>query len=309
VRNIALELALLGDKVDIYVNKLIPREEDSVYLHNKYIQQKEDEVSLNKNIKVIRVESKRLPYRDIYDTDEILDISDITDSYLSAQKYKDTLNKYDYVCIFHPLACIGVLLGGFSSPKKTILFPMLLSDEYKKYQKVSNVYCALEQKALEMSKIIFCGSKIEINTLEKRGVDKNKLFLASRGYNNSVFKGIPKTISEIKNKDVVLTCVGSIRSQKNQVQLVQIVKLLNDRNINPIVNIVGDNINFPNPDHKTYYDDMVNMIKQFGLVENFIFCGRLNSKQIAGVLSKTDFAVLTSKAEKFGKADLESICM
>lgn len=112
VRHLALELALFGHRVDVYANKIIPTKEDNKYLQKKYRLQNEDVTYLDKKVKVTRMSTKRLPYRDIYNTKNSLDVPDIVDSYLSAQKYKDILGEYDYVCVFHPLAGIGVLLGG-----------------------------------------------------------------------------------------------------------------------------------------------------------------------------------------------------
>jgi glycosyltransferase involved in cell wall biosynthesis len=309
VRHLALELALFGHRVDVYANKIIPTKEDNKYLQKKYRLQNEDVTYLDKKVKVTRMSTKRLPYRDIYNTKNSLDVPDIVDSYLSAQKYKDILCEYDYVCVFHPLAGMGVLLGGLSSPSKTVLFPMLLSDEYKKYQEVSEVYCDLEQKVLEMAKAILSGSEEEMKTLESKGINKSKLYLVGRGYDDSIFKGrIRNSMVEKKDK-VVISCIGSIRPQKNQLQLVEIAQLLVKNGFNPIVNIIGDNQNFPNSNHKKYYESILKEINRLGLKKNFNFKGYVKPKKIAEILSETDFAILPSRAESFGKAALECICV
>ena len=113
---------------------------------------------------------------------------------------------------------MGVLLGGLSSPSKTVLFPMLLSDEYKKYQEVSEVYCDLEQKVLEMAKAILSGSAEEMKRTQSKGINESKLYLVGRGYDDSIFKGRIRNSMVEKQDKVVISCIGSIRPQKNQLQ-------------------------------------------------------------------------------------------
>jgi len=174
---------------------------------------------------------------------------------------------------------MGVLLGGLSSPSKTVLFPMLLSDEYKKYQEVSEVYCDLEQKVLEMAKAILSGSEEEMKTLESKGINESKLYLVGRGYDDSIFKGRIRNSMVEKQDKVVISCIGSIRPQKNQLQLVEIAQLLVKNGFNPIVNIIGDNQNFPNSNHKKYYESILKEINRLGLKKNFNFKGYMKPKK------------------------------
>ena len=60
---------------------------------------------------------------------------------------------------------------------KSVLFPMLLSDEYRKFQSVSDMYIALEQALLER-----CG-RVSVASVAERDVLKRRGLPAKQGFN------------------------------------------------------------------------------------------------------------------------------
>lgn len=310
VRHYALELGKLGHNVDIYVNKISPIPESGQYLKKKFKEQKEQLVNLGKNVDVVRVAINQTPFtKDIFLTQSVADIPEIIESITSVDFFKDKkLFAYDVVCIFHPLASFGPLFLGVTPLQKTVLFPMLLSNEYKKYQSVSNIYEELEALALKNVRNVFSCSNNERGLIIEKGVKPKSVKVIHRGFDDAIFSHQSKKYVSAKNKEIKIICVGSIKPQKQQSQLVDIVKSLKKERFTPVVTIVGENQNFIKDEYRSYYELILNAIKVARLESNFVFTGAVTPSRIAELLKANDVAVFPSIGESFGKAALESIC-
>ena len=310
VRHYALGLGKLGHHIDIYVNKISPTSRSSLYLKKKFKEQGETLVNLAENIDVIRVNINQLPFsKDIFSTQAVADIPEIVESITNVDFFRDKkLFVYDVVCIFHPLASFGPLFLGVTPLQKTVLFPMLLSDEYKKYQSVSNIYEELETLALKSVHSVFSCSNSERELIVNKGIKSKSVKVIHRGFDDAVFFHQLKSSISSQNKIIKIICVGSIKPQKQQAQLVDVAKFLKKGGFSPVITIVGENQNFIKDEYKSYYKSILNDIRVSGLENSFVFTGSISPSKIAELFRVNDIAVFPSLGESFGKAALEAIC-
>lgn len=310
VRHYALELGKLGYKIDIYANKVSSVLESSNYIKKKFKEQKKNILNLSNNVKVIRTPvNQSLSIKTNSLNQETADVPEIIESIINIDFYKDKkLFLYDAVFLFHPLSSFGPVFLGLTPVRKTVLFPMLLSNEYKKYQPVSNIYQELETLALKSVRYVFSSSKNEKELLKKKGVKSQNIKVIHRGFDRKIFSHEQKRIVFNKKNPLKIICVGSIKPQKQQIELVEIAKILKNKGFDPLVTIVGDNQNFIKEEYRLYYKSIISKIKQEKLKDNFIFTGSITPIEITELFRINDLAIFPSIAESFGKAALEAIC-
>lgn len=309
VRHYALELGKLGNKVHIFANNIKPDKRSSAYLRKKFKAQSEHTVQIGKNVTVIRIPAKKYSSSNHALPRESADIPEIAESFANAEYFQDgKLFQYDAVCFFHPLSIFGPLVLGYTPLEKTVIFPMLLSDEYKKYQSVSRVYEEMELFSLQKVRFVFSSSTSEKDVLNRKGLKNGSVKVIFRGFDNHVFVHRQKTYRLSAEKDIRIISVGSLKSQKQQLQLVEITKLLRKDGYRPHITIVGEHAQFIKPEYESYYNLIQRKIKSAQLESNFTFTGALDSRQIAGLFNEQDLGVYCSVSESFGKAALESIC-
>lgn len=309
VRNYCYWLAKYGHKIDIFVNKVVPNETSSEYVRKKFKLQKEKSLELFPGVKVIRVDTNDLTAKDLSSSVELQEIPEIIQSVLSANYFKnDSLDDYDLICIFHPLTSFGIIFQELIPLSKTILFPMLLSDEYLKFGSVSPIYIRLEQKVLESVAKIFSNSLDEKERLLSRSIPRNKIEVIQRGIDLDSFAYKQKELPN-NTRRIDLITVGSIRPQKRQHILVDVVENLISLGIDVKLNIVGENKLFTKQEYKEYYEKLRSSISDKGLRDNIFLTGGVEPDDVSKLLSSSDIALFPSVSESFGKAALESICV
>lgn len=308
VRYYALELGKLGHEIDIFTNKVSPNTRSSNYLKEKFVAQAKDTVSLEKNVKVIRIPAKNFSTNNTFLPKELAEIPEIAESFSNAGFFEDEkLHSYDAVCFFHPLSSFGPLVLGYVLTKNSVLFPMLLSDEYKKYQSVSKIYEEFEDFSLKTVRSVFACSTYEQELILAKGVDATSVEVVHRGFDNSIYthrqRNLPTDLQKVR-----IISIGSIKPQKQQLQLIEVAKILKGDGYNPQITIVGENRKFIKNEYESYYKLILKEIKSAGLEQSFIFTGALGPDEIAALLKENDLGVYCSVGESFGKAALESIC-
>jgi glycosyltransferase involved in cell wall biosynthesis len=309
VRNYAIELGNRGHAVDVYANRVLPTAISSAYIKSKYSEQKESEVTLSKNVRVVRVPARQYPVQSVRLPDKLADVPEIAESFASAGYFQDgKLHEYDVVCFFHPLSSFGVISQGLAPVERSVIFPMLLSSEYKKYQSVSRIYEAWESFALTTVQAVFSSSKAERDSLRVIGVNNDALKLVHRGYDSTVFRYNQKSNSLSRGKTLRIVSVGAIRPQKNYEQLLEVIKILKASGYNPNVTIVGDNEHFIKKEYKEYYEHLLTLVNTYNLENLVRFAGALEPTDISTLMQHSDVGVFCSTSESFGKAALEAIC-
>ncbi|MEK7606673.1 MAG: glycosyltransferase family 4 protein [Patescibacteria group bacterium] len=307
IRHYASELGRLGHIVDIYTGRVAKSAHNNKYSNTKSKAQHENTITLGHNVRVIR---NALKYNAAHKHPPQLRPSEKL-RVVHAQNFAHSFNPhdlhtYELVCLFHIITAYGFLSQKKILPNKVVLFPMLLSGEYKKFSTVSDAYIKIEQKVLSSVSHICSPSQSEKGALIALGIKKNKIAIVPRGFDETIFYHRARR-SYPKGKKVKIACVGAIRPQKQQDKLITIAKLLIRRGYLPKITIIGENKNFYDKTYEGYYLKIKKRIAQFGLKKFFHFTGNLESKKIANTLRKSDIAIFPSVGESFGKAAMEAI--
>lgn len=245
-RNYALGLGARGHTVDVFVNRMDPTTAQGSYWKKKYRLQARRTVTVTDGVRVFRVPFRRV-WREDADTlpDILSELPEITESLAGTSFYDGgVLKKYDVVCLFHPLAAFGPLFTGTVHAAKYIVFPMLLSDEYRKFQRVSDEYVALEAAALKKAGAVFAASAGERADVLAKGVAPKKVRVVRRGFDGGTFYHTSRGSRPSKGKTIKLICVGSIKPQKNLEFLVPVLQKLRSRGWEATVSVVGENNRF-----------------------------------------------------------------
>ena len=308
VRNYSYWLAKYGHTIDIFVNKVIPNNLSNEYTRKKYNLQKKSRLELFPGVKVVRIKTSDLTAKELFKTVELQEIPEITQSVLSASYFKTTLlSDYDLVCIFHPLTAFGVIFRDLLPLNKTLLFPMLLSDEYLKFGSVSPIYIDLEQMVLESVNKIYSTSNDEKKVLVSRNIPQEKIEVIRRGIDINTFPYKQKESIRVRNEINIVT-VGSLRPQKRQHILVEVIENLLSRGLKAKLQIVGENKFFTKKEYEDYFNSIKSAILKKDLEDYIVFVGGVEPDQVGELLNSADLAIFPSISESFGKAALESIC-
>jgi len=293
ILNYALGLGKRGHDVDIYTSRAVKSTKAGLYSNLKAATQDKERVALADHVTVIR---KTVNYigNDYYQ--HSLDFASNLDSF----------ERYDIVCIFHPVTAYGLFHLNKVPLSRTVLFPMLISDEYKRFSDISEKYVEIEKSIFYKASRICSPSRVESEAIMKKGVDSKKIFIIHRGFNERIFTYSRHQIKK-KQKQVMLVCIGAIRPQKQQHIFIEIVKLLLEKGIIPKVRVVGENKIFYNEKYEKYYVDLRNKIKKASYENYFEFTGALSQLEISKILKTSDIAAFPSVAESFGKAVLEAM--
>ncbi len=309
VRNYSYWLAKFGHQIDIFVNRVVPNETSVDYIKKKFSFQKADSLELFPKVKVMRVDTPEIIAKKLFSSVELQEIPEIIQSTFAASYFSNKqLMDYDLVCIFHPLTSFGVIFRNFVPLEKTILFPMLLSNEYLKFGEVSPIYIQLEQSVLKNVAKIFSTSLSEKEVLISRGLNKDKIEVVSRGIDLSSFNFVPRTSPE-GCKAIQLITIGSLRPQKRQHILIDVVERLISKGFDVNLKVVGENKLFTKSEYKEYYKQIKSDISKKELSDKISFVGGVEPTEVFRLLSSADIALFPSISESFGKAALESICV
>ncbi len=307
VRNYALGLARLGHSVDIFTPKIIYPASDNSYLSRKANAQIGLQGKLSEGVKVHGREMAHVDRAQLVQGD-LNDLPSIVDSYFFAEALSDDrLKDYDFVSIFHPIAGFGVINRGLTDLKRTVLFPMLLSDYYARYQHVSQMYKDSELNILKKVGNIFSPSIDEANASIRKGISPQKIKVVHRGVDvDNFFPEIKQEGIDVY-RGVTITCTNAIRPQKGQHHLVLAARLLKQEGMKVTINLAGENKNFYKPEDAEYYRKLSHLARENGMVEEVNFLGPVPPKEVSRILRESDLAVFPSEAESFGKAPLEAM--
>lgn len=304
VENISKQLSK-ENKIDIYTPKGYS---GNNFIKEKFDFQKEEIIkNYKKNINIIKFEIPRIITTN-YKNSGLNFLNRINISNAEAAYFSDNkLFKYDLVIIIHMAHSFGIVLNNLTPINKTILFPMMLGKEYKKFIKVNNAYIQIEKEVLSKLKHIQSPSKYEQKLLiEKYKINKNQTFYNHRGFNQEEFK--PKIRTKINpNKTINIISANMIRPQKGQKEFIKIAKIAKKEKINLIINLIGVNQNSYNPIYNKYAKELENQIHKNKLENYFKFINPINQKELSILMNKADIAIYPSISETFGKSALESM--
>lgn len=222
--------------------------------------------------------------------------------------FKDKkLFKYDLILILHVANSYPLVKFELTPLDKTIIFPMMTSENYKLFSKVPTSYIKKEKEVLNKVSHICSPSNDEINKIIKKfNIPKKKLFKVNRGFEEKDFPAVKR--SSVRNKKLIqLICANGIRPQKDHLFLIEIAKELKKQNIKFIINLTGNDGKSYNDVYNQYTQKFWNEVKEFKLEKNFKSYHVVSRTKMVNLLKKSDIALYPSISETFGKSALESV--
>ena len=156
-----------------------------------------------------------------------------------------------------------------------------------------------EKEIYNIADKITASSKFEKdNLLNRYGVDKLKIHIATPGLNKKIFKAHR---SEKRNNTIL--SVGRIQKQKGQLQTLDLFKSLQYRIKGLELIFVGGPSGV---DGEAYLTKMKNRIEELKIEEEIQFLGSLSQKKLVKLMRKSKLLIHSAESETFGLVAIEA---
>ncbi len=184
---------------------------------------------------------------------------------------------------------------------KIITFPMFLSPSYKlSGEEVPNTYFQRELKSLHRSNLVITPSYLEkIQLLEQYSVSQDIIRVIPRGIDNTTIQHILR-----KNTNNLNICsIGSIKPQKNTIELIDTFEIIHDSFPRASLKIIGPIQN------KEYFNEVTKKITSSKIDGSVSFLGHVPPKDFTHFTENEHIHLSTSNCETFGRAIFETLAM
>jgi len=217
------------------------------------------------------------------------------------QKVQEISNDYSHLIFIHISMQFG--LEVFPVEKGTVVwtFPMFLTPSYRASgETIPKEYFEAEKRALTFSHAILTPSLFEKRQIHDiYGIDEEKIFMVPRGIDASLISRNTRKLSS-----TFLFCsVGSIKPQKNTLELVNLFAAVQKRFPSALLRLIG-----PVQDHQ-YAMEVLRRIKQLTLEQQVEFSGFVEPKGLVKALSDCHFHLSASWCETFGRSIFETLAL
>ena len=156
-----------------------------------------------------------------------------------------------------------------------------------------------EKEIFNSADKITASSKFEKdNLLNRYGVDKLKIHIATPGLNKKIFKAYRGE----KRNNMILS-VGRIQQQKGQLQILDLFKSLQYRIQGLELIFVGGPSGV---DGEAYLTKMKNRIEELRIEEDVEFLGSLSQKKLVKLMRKSKLLIHSAESETFGLVAIEA---
>lgn len=206
--------------------------------------------------------------------------------------------RYEKVIIIHCSKAFGLDVLPDEQISKVILFPMFLSSSYKlSGEVVPAEYTLLEKKVIAKLRTIITPTYIEKEDLIKNyNIDPDRVVVIPRAVSPCITNKV-RSCSAHHN----IIYIGSIKTQKNTEQSIELVRLLKAKGLDVHLNIVGGIQNM------LTYERCEKLINDYDLGSQVSFLGVLHQSQLANVISCSDLNISVSLWETFGRGIIEGL--
>lgn len=216
-----------------------------------------------------------------------------------AEKIKAVEHDFTHICFIHISMQFGLVSCRLSSKIKIVTFPMFLSPSYQISGEVVPLdYIAAEKEALKLSECVLTPSHLEKKQLVNHyQLDQKKIKVIPRGINECYIAQ--------KNKDfhghLNFCSIGSIKPQKNTLELVHLFSKIHAKYENSNLNIIGPIQN------QIYYNEVKDLINYLKLHQAIKFEGYVAPLEIQKLINSSHFHLSTSLCETFGRSIFETL--
>jgi glycosyltransferase involved in cell wall biosynthesis/hydroxymethylpyrimidine pyrophosphatase-like HAD family hydrolase len=214
-----------------------------------------------------------------------------------AKKVKEVEHDYDIILFVHISLQFNFMPHGET---KVICFPMFTGNAYRiSGEKVPDRYIFSEGEAFTVSDVIISPSYVEKRQLvHYYGIPHSKIKVIPR----SVQLDDLSTDGNRPYSDTIKLCaLGSIKPQKNTVELIRFFQLVTNVFSNAELTVIGPIQN------QEYYELILEEVARLGLVDSVKFSGFVAHDQLNGHLNDKQIHICFSRCETFGRSVFETM--
>lgn len=209
-------------------------------------------------------------------------------------------SRYDIIITAHVSKFFGFSKYDNSFWKRTILFPMFCTSSYKTAGEIVPLeYTFMEREVILRSNKIITPSEEEKNKLiSDYNCDASKIRVIYRGINPAFY---PSNQSIVGKRFYNIIYIGSIKPQKNNIEAIGLLNILNQSNIKFHIHFVCTI-----QDHELY-NKLLLYIKKCNLQNDVFFHISISQEALATLIRKMDISISVSNWETFGRGIYEGI--
>ncbi|MFK7974033.1 MAG: glycosyltransferase [Rickettsiaceae bacterium] len=215
-----------------------------------------------------------------------------------AKQVKFVVSDFTHVIFVHVSMQFQCLLA---DNIETWTFPMFLTPSYKfSGEMVPPEYTKMEKIALSYTKNILTPSYFEKKQLQEYyHIPENKIHVIPRGVDRNFFKPVSRDFN--KNKPLIFCSVGSIKPQKNTLELVDLFSSIKNAYPESQLRIIGPIQNQP------YYKQVKDKISSLRLAESIELIGYVSPEKLSDIIADCHIHISTSNCETFGRSIFETL--
>lgn len=216
-------------------------------------------------------------------------------------KIEDVLERYTHLIFIHASMQFSLISHPPKPHQMIWTFPMFLTPSYLAAgEEVPTTYFEWEKTALRYSHKIITPSHLEKKQLMRQyQIPEKKISMIPRGIER---ESLPHTSRKL-NKKLHFCSVGSIKPQKNTLDLLLLFRKLLDLYPLAHLSIVG-------PIQDQYYGNSVKKaLYQLGLDNHVTFFGHIPPANLGKVLKPCHIHLSTTRCETFGRSIFETLSL
>lgn len=221
----------------------------------------------------------------------------ISQAEIAKKEIKRVYQDYEFIIVQHVMFILGMeeekeLLD------RIVLYPMFTGSSYlKSGEVVPSIYLQREKKVLKLVKLIVSPSNVEKEMLiSDYGVDSGKIIVVPRPVDYTYHV---RCIND--DKKIRLLYIASVRTQKNHLDALKLVKLIKGRGVNVELHCVGA------IQDDAIFSDCMNYLVENKLTNYVVFHGNKSHNQLEIIMSNCDFNISVSQWETFGRGIYEGM--
>lgn len=194
---------------------------------------------------------------------------------------------------------------GFRKPfdwKQTTIwtFPMFLTESYRlSGERVPIYYTQQEQLVLSTTDRLLTPSHFEKQQLLNRGVSNRKIYVIPRGIDRQAFQPTKRQMGKSLN----FCSVGSIKQQKNTLELIDVFAKINQTYPHSTLRIIGS------AQCLEYKKRVIAKINSYNIIDKVTLLGYLPTEKISAAVRDCHIHLSCTSCETFGRSLFETLAM
>jgi len=226
----------------------------------------------------------------------------IANAYYIAEKVKMVEHNFTHLIFLHIAMQFGFSKLNFEKSTEVWTFPMFLSPSYE----ASGEVIPYEYKRLEALTLSKTHNIITPSYLEKKQIldfynfDSTRIHVIPRGITLDFLTHNVRQFN-ITTDTLKICSIGSIKSQKNIIELIDLFLLINKKYHKCELHIIG-----PIQD-SNYLAEIKNKITQLNLENKIKFTGYISPEKLSDYIKNFHIHISASKCETFGRAIFETL--